>query len=247
MVQWLISPVLKGAILALGVALSVWVSPPAYADTETWSYVGNAFPTTANRQAGSVLATITLNCGSTPCDGTYTYLTSPFNTFSLSGYLAGTAYAPGGTPLTLDSSSADVTYLGSNVFVLANGVVTNWILELQKTTLAGSIPQGSLIGTCGNATATPLNNGCGGSPSQFYVDQVAIGNGGGSNNIVGNSATAAVGSWSCTTPNGAACVFSTDAAPGPIPGAGLLSYLALGLFGLGSYGWKRLRARGLAA
>jgi hypothetical protein len=33
-----------------------------------------------------------------------------------------------------------------------------------------------------------------------------------------------------------------SAAPGPIPGAGLLSYLALGLLGLGSYGWKRLRA-----
>jgi hypothetical protein len=31
------------------------------------------------------------------------------------------------------------------------------------------------------------------------------------------------------------------AAPGPIPGAGLLSYIALGLIGLGSYGWKRLR------
>jgi hypothetical protein len=30
--------------------------------------------------------------------------------------------------------------------------------------------------------------------------------------------------------------------PGPIPGAGLLSYIALGLLGLGSYGWKRLRA-----
>ena len=30
-------------------------------------------------------------------------------------------------------------------------------------------------------------------------------------------------------------------APGSIPGTGLLSYLALGLLGLGSYGWKRLR------
>jgi hypothetical protein len=28
---------------------------------------------------------------------------------------------------------------------------------------------------------------------------------------------------------------------GPIPGAGLLSYLAPGLTGLGSMGWKRLR------
>jgi hypothetical protein len=25
------------------------------------------------------------------------------------------------------------------------------------------------------------------------------------------------------------------------PGAGLLSYIAIGLFGIGSYGWKRLR------
>jgi hypothetical protein len=30
-------------------------------------------------------------------------------------------------------------------------------------------------------------------------------------------------------------------APGPIPGVGLLSYLGIGLIGLGSYGWKRLR------
>jgi hypothetical protein len=32
------------------------------------------------------------------------------------------------------------------------------------------------------------------------------------------------------------------AAPGPIPGTGLLSYLALGFLGLGSLGWKRLQA-----
>jgi hypothetical protein len=35
-----------------------------------------------------------------------------------------------------------------------------------------------------------------------------------------------------------------NAAPGPIPGAGLLSYIALGLFGFGSMGWKRLRQQG---
>lgn len=35
---------------------------------------------------------------------------------------------------------------------------------------------------------------------------------------------------------------SLGAAPGPICGSGLLSYIALGLLGLGSYGWKRLRA-----
>jgi hypothetical protein len=36
---------------------------------------------------------------------------------------------------------------------------------------------------------------------------------------------------------------TADPAPGPIPipGAGLLSYLAIGLLGLGSFGWKRLR------
>jgi probable HAF family extracellular repeat protein len=32
------------------------------------------------------------------------------------------------------------------------------------------------------------------------------------------------------------------AAPGPVPGSGLLSFFAIGLLGLGSYGWKRLRA-----
>jgi hypothetical protein len=36
---------------------------------------------------------------------------------------------------------------------------------------------------------------------------------------------------------------SVEAAPGPIPGAGLLSYIALGLFGLGSAGFKRWRRR----
>jgi hypothetical protein len=33
------------------------------------------------------------------------------------------------------------------------------------------------------------------------------------------------------------------AAPGPIPGAGPLSYLALGILGVGSAAWKRLRRR----
>jgi hypothetical protein len=36
--------------------------------------------------------------------------------------------------------------------------------------------------------------------------------------------------------------FTVSAAPGPIPGAGMLSYIAIGLLGLGSIGWKRLRA-----
>jgi hypothetical protein len=36
---------------------------------------------------------------------------------------------------------------------------------------------------------------------------------------------------------------SIQAAPGPIPGAGLLSYLPLGILGVGSMGWKRLRMR----
>jgi hypothetical protein len=34
-----------------------------------------------------------------------------------------------------------------------------------------------------------------------------------------------------------------NAAPGPIPGAGLFSYIALGLLGLCSAGWNRLRQR----
>jgi hypothetical protein len=34
---------------------------------------------------------------------------------------------------------------------------------------------------------------------------------------------------------------ATLPAPGPIPGAGLLSYLALAILGLGSIRWKRLR------
>jgi hypothetical protein len=32
--------------------------------------------------------------------------------------------------------------------------------------------------------------------------------------------------------------FAFQAAPGPIPGSGLLSYIALGLLGLGSMAWK---------
>jgi hypothetical protein len=38
-----------------------------------------------------------------------------------------------------------------------------------------------------------------------------------------------------------------NAAPGPIPGAGLLSYVALGFLGLGSEGWKRYPYRSALA
>ena len=42
-------------------------------------------------------------------------------------------------------------------------------------------------------------------------------------------------------------VNEVNAAPGPIPGAGLLSYIALGLFGVGSVGWRWLRFAGTLA
>jgi probable HAF family extracellular repeat protein len=45
-----------------------------------------------------------------------------------------------------------------------------------------------------------------------------------------------------TDSNGVQVGFLYDPAPGLIPGAGLLSYIALGLLGIGSYGWRRLRA-----
>jgi hypothetical protein len=38
-----------------------------------------------------------------------------------------------------------------------------------------------------------------------------------------------------------ALAVATNAASGPIPGAGLLSYLALGAIGLGTAAWKRFR------
>jgi hypothetical protein len=51
-----------------------------------------------------------------------------------------------------------------------------------------------------------------------------------------------VGAFLSLSLDSSGIVITTDPAPGPIPGAGLLSYLALGLMGLGSLGWKRLRA-----
>ena len=43
--------------------------------------------------------------------------------------------------------------------------------------------------------------------------------------------------------NGVASGFLYDPAPGPIPGSGLLSYVALAMHGLVSAGWKRWRLR----
>jgi probable HAF family extracellular repeat protein len=43
--------------------------------------------------------------------------------------------------------------------------------------------------------------------------------------------------------NGVASGFLYDPAPGPIPGSGLLSYVALAMLGLVSAGWKRWRLR----
>jgi hypothetical protein len=41
--------------------------------------------------------------------------------------------------------------------------------------------------------------------------------------------------------------FNAVAAPGPIPGSGLLCYIALAILGLGSAGWKRRRHRSVLA
>jgi hypothetical protein len=45
---------------------------------------------------------------------------------------------------------------------------------------------------------------------------------------------------------GVTFTLAPDPAPGPIPGAGLLSYIAIGILGLGSVDWQRLRMRSVS-
>jgi len=89
---------------------------------------------------------------------------------------------------------------------------------------------GQIVGTGGpggfldnNGTITPID-----VPGSFGTTPNGI-----------NDAGQIVGTY--TDSNGVQYSFLYDPAPGPIPGAGLLSYLALGLLGLSSVGWKRFR------
>jgi hypothetical protein len=99
-----------------------------------------------------------------------------------------------------------------NTLVLdASGNVIKWALEL------GTGPGGNFVASYNSSFV------------QDFADQ----------NNINISISTTPGTWSCLTDNGGECGLSP--APGPIPGAGFLSYVALGLLGLGSAGWKRLR------
>jgi hypothetical protein len=76
-------------------------------------------------------------------------------------------------------------------------------------------------GVTDTSFTTPVLNAGANSVEVFYADR---------------HQTGAFLSLSFTTEG---VTITTDPAPGPIPGAGLLSYVALGLMGLGSMGWKR--------
>jgi hypothetical protein len=89
--------------------------------------------------------------------------------------------------------------------------------------------------------------GGGGGGGGLTSGSVSVSNGGGGTSFLDISVMPLANSNGVQAGNGKVEISFVSAAPGPIPGAGLLSYLTLGLLGLGSYGWKRLRVSAVAA
>jgi uncharacterized membrane protein len=125
-------------------------------------------------------------------------------------------------------------------FIYSKGVYNTFTLPLQGSAIPTGINNlGQIVGQIGgnsfvysNGSAYLLNDPLG--TYGTYAREI-------------NDAGQIVGSY-YTAPNDAEHTnnihgFLYDRAPGPIPGTGLLSYIAFGILGFGSIGWKRLNKR----
>jgi hypothetical protein len=159
-----------------------------------------------------------------------------FNCAGIGGYPGGN-YAELGPIGSTGSLSQTFTLPSAGAYTLSfllgsnPGIVDSFTASIDGTNVFGPVTSGNGF----NFTAETVGfSGVAGTNTLAFTFQQ-------DNSFFGLADVAVTG---CTDADGAVCV---TPAPGPSPGAGFLSYLAIGLLCLGLAGWKRWRKNFVSA
>jgi hypothetical protein len=216
MAGWVHQQIRTARLVAAAAVFGFAGVSPSLADTFSWSFTGTeSFDGTNAANTFSVTAAGTFDA-TLDAGGTF------YNVTAIQGTISGTtqdysnvsfnALAPNGSVGVNDN----VVYIPAQFVPGTNSTVSN----------LDYLGLGFIVGTGDAAVSFDLYNWPGGEISAPYTCSNASGD------CLFNGTDGSLYSG----------VFSVDAAPGPIPGAGLLSYITLSLLGLGSVGWKRVPA-----